>query len=1062
MAGRTILPAAIFAVLASFLPLPASADVALIADLDSNVANGPDTLLIEPTDTVLVHVWITGDGDSLVGFGITLGDTTGALVWVEESPSEVYTMPVEWSTFNVQRDPLGRLLIQAQDFTHSVPLVLPGQVDEPKFTVAAGESCGTIGWDPEMSGWQDWEFEEGVFAGFEGATVCLGGAGDGGGEEDSPPSEDRPTYQLVEVSGLTEQELLALEGRFWVDVLSYEEESSVRMVISERNAAILVEEGYDLTVLDDDYGDEYFDAEENGLPAGYRTYDEIVAYLDEMHGEYPEITAPKDSIGASWEGRAIWAMKVGTEGKPSVLYDALHHANEAMTVNVVLDYLRHLLENHDTDLEAKFLIDEREIWFVPIVNPDGYVYVAEAQDPLWRRNRRDNDTTCVDSLPSFGVDLNRNYGFQWGGGSNDPCNLAYQGPAPFSEPETRAMRGFILDKRIVASDSYHSDIRTLLYPWSYSAVAPEDSGTFTTVAGERTQWNNYRSWQAGSKLLTNVSGSSIDWAHSDTAGVFAFATEVGGTSKWPDAAEIPYLLSEQLSSSIVLSLVAGPYVTAAAVEVRGGDEDGQLDAGETDTLIVTLANWALSASATSVSATLRTDDPYVHLESALSTYGAIPAQASADNATGPFVLAVDPETPAGHRAIFTVRSEWDAGYPHEETITLTVGDPAVIDSLSDDFEEGSGHWEVSGDATSGAWEIGIPARGSFQPGGDASPYPGTSAWVTDEAIGLAHNVNEGSTTLRSPTWDLSAFSAVTLRLNYFFGQQKPEDDAGDFFRIDLSNDDGSTFPECLLFIGDVGHNAVWLNLEVRLDEVLPLTSEMRLRLQASDGSSSDDMIEAGIDDLMLIDRGTGNYPPGRPGLVSPPTGSLVGDEPVLTVSNASDPDGDTLTYHFRVYSDSLLTTLVRSATGVVEGSGETSWTVSPSLPDGTYWWRAHAEDGEERGLFMGAVSFVVTATGVASGESLPQLTVFPARPNPAPSATTIHLLIPRPGRVEADVFDVSGRRVRVLSRGLMEGGAQTLSWDGRDQRGNPAGSGVYFVRVRNEGNERTLKTVLVR
>jgi flagellar hook assembly protein FlgD len=64
--------------------------------------------------------------------------------------------------------------------------------------------------------------------------------------------------------------------------------------------------------------------------------------------------------------------------------------------------------------------------------------------------------------------------------------------------------------------------------------------------------------------------------------------------------------------------------------------------------------------------------------------------------------------------------------------------------------------------------------------------------------------------------------------------------------------------------------------------------------------------------------------------------------------------------------------------------------------------------------------------------------------------------------VEAEVFDVSGRRVRVLYRGLMEGGAQTLSWDGRDQRGNPSGPGVYLVRVRNGNKEETIKTVRVR
>ncbi len=75
----------------------APADIGLVADVDGNYQNGPDTLQIEPGDTVLVHVWITGAGDSLVGFGITVGDTSGALVWVEEEGESVYTTPSGWS-----------------------------------------------------------------------------------------------------------------------------------------------------------------------------------------------------------------------------------------------------------------------------------------------------------------------------------------------------------------------------------------------------------------------------------------------------------------------------------------------------------------------------------------------------------------------------------------------------------------------------------------------------------------------------------------------------------------------------------------------------------------------------------------------------------------------------------------------------------------------------------------------------------------------------------------------------------------------------------------------------
>jgi hypothetical protein len=191
-------------VLAFLLLLTATsalADIGLVADLDGNYQNGPDTLQIEPADTVLVHVWITGQGDSLIGFGITIGDSSGALVWVEEDPDSIYTIPSGWTNPAGLVDALGRVLIQGVDFSFSVPIVLPSQVAELKFTVAPGESCGTIGWDPEMSGWQDWGFRDGLFTSGPQEPVSIGdwpsggcsGPSDSGGDNaSSDDSDDQP------------------------------------------------------------------------------------------------------------------------------------------------------------------------------------------------------------------------------------------------------------------------------------------------------------------------------------------------------------------------------------------------------------------------------------------------------------------------------------------------------------------------------------------------------------------------------------------------------------------------------------------------------------------------------------------------------------------------------------------------------------------------------------------------------------------------------------------------------------------------------------------------------
>jgi hypothetical protein len=179
------------------------------------------------------------------------------------------------------------------------------------------------------------------------------------------------------------------------------------------------------------------------------------------------------------------------------------------------------------------------------------------------------------------------------------------------------------------------------------------------------------------------------------------------------------------------------------------------------------------------------------------------------------------------------------------------------------------------------------------------------------------------------------------------------------------------------------------------------------------------------------------------------------------VANATDPEADPLTYGFRVYADSFLTSVVASVSGIPSGIGETEWTVSPSLGNGRYWWRAYADDGSVRGPYSAASSFFVDiSTGAPSGAVA--FVLSPASPNPAPGGTTVRFLLPTASRVRADVYDPNGRCVRQLVRGVYPAGAQAVQWDGRDQRGDDAPAGVYFVRIRSGQEEKAVKIVLVR
>lgn len=118
-------------------------------------------------------------------------------------------------------------------------------------------------------------------------------------------------------------------------------------------------------------------------------------------------------------------------------------------------------------------------YFLPVQNPDGYEY-SHTVDRLWRKNlRRDNVTQCK------GIDLNRNYGYEWGGRgtSNKPCSIIYRGLKPFSEPETRAVQKFFEGKNgyFNAFVSFHSYGQYIIYPWSYDNIVPEDNDDLLRV-----------------------------------------------------------------------------------------------------------------------------------------------------------------------------------------------------------------------------------------------------------------------------------------------------------------------------------------------------------------------------------------------------------------------------------------------------------------------------------------------------------------------------------------------------------------------------------------------------
>ncbi len=322
-----------------------------------------------------------------------------------------------------------------------------------------------------------------------------------------------------------------------------------------------------IEVLHDDLTAFYQSRLLNKDMGGYMTLSEIEAKMALMHVQHPGITTDTMSIGQTIQGRDIWAIKISDnpnvdEDEPEVLFTAAIHAREVITPLVLFNFTDYLLDNYGTDPDVTDLIDHRELWFIMCVNPDGY-YHNEFTNPsgggLWRKNRRSNGDG------TYGVDLNRNFGHEWGydnaGSSPITDDETYRGTGPFSEPETQAVRDFVESHNFVISMFFHSYQNLLLWPWGYlDGLITPDEDIFEQIGDTVQAFNGYDPGPGWQLYVTN--GDSDDWMYGEQVAknkVFGMTMEVGSFDDgfWPNTSRIPQLTSENLQPCLFLARIAG-------------------------------------------------------------------------------------------------------------------------------------------------------------------------------------------------------------------------------------------------------------------------------------------------------------------------------------------------------------------------------------------------------------------------------------------------------------------------------------------------------------------------
>jgi len=274
----------------------------------------------------------------------------------------------------------------------------------------------------------------------------------------------------------------------------------------------------------------------------YHNYAEMNTEIDQRLAAYPSIMS-KRVIGKSYQGRDIVAIKVSDnvatdESEPEVLLTFHQHAREHLTVEMALYLLRELGAGYGSDSRITNMVNNREIWIVPDLNPDGGEYdIATGSYRSWRKNRQPNSGSSY-----VGTDLNRNWNYKWGccgGSSGSTSSETYRGASAESAPEVKVVSDFVRGRvvggkqQIKAGIDFHTYSELVLWPFGYTyndtatGMTADDAAAFKTVGQKMAASNGYTAEQSSDLYITDGSIDDYLWG---TQKIFDYTFEMYPTS----------------------------------------------------------------------------------------------------------------------------------------------------------------------------------------------------------------------------------------------------------------------------------------------------------------------------------------------------------------------------------------------------------------------------------------------------------------------------------------------------------------------------------------------------
>ena len=595
--------------------------------------------------------------------------------------------------------------------------------------------------------------------------------------------------------------------------------------------------------------------------SNYKQFADIVTYFNDIAAARPDIASLAD-VGDSLQGNDVYALTLtgpdmpgnARDDRPVVLWNGAQHAREWVSPMTVSYIASKLAEDYGSDPRVTDLINNTRLVIVPVMNPDGYLYTwSDAR--FWRKNRRNNGDG------TFGVDLNRNWGYEWGGqgASSNSDSDTYHGPSAFSEPETQVMRSLAMSygDKLVSHIDYHTYTQLILWPFGYAddVQTPEPDRTFfddlsTALSDEIFAYSGifYNPIQAVE--LYPAAGNSIDWFYGDL-GVksltFELRPDSGGFGGFdPDPSIILPTAQENYEAAKL-------FVERTTLPITIGFSGIDLIEADTPTPITI-----------SISDIIATHDPSsVTLNTRIGASDAIKSiqmTQLGDNEYG----ADLPATPCGSYNHFTFTVLTTDGdiidFPSSGELVAFAQEFSV--AYEDDMEINTG-WVVghSNDtATTGVWNRMDPQGTDAQPENDHTPGSGINCWVTDGNAGTSlgdRDVDGGATTLTSFNLDASADGDDSVLVYWrWYSNNTGGTPNEDSMLVQISNDIGNSWTTLEIVDENAGQ---WVEKQFRIADFVEPTDGLRVRFIASDiGSGS--IVEAGVDDLRIESVGCSSNP----------------------------------------------------------------------------------------------------------------------------------------------------------------------------------------------------------